>query len=302
MTIERHERVRTGLVVAVGLLVIVFAVALDCKAPSNFVVESLDITPPETTAGTTVSIIAKVRNSGGSEGKYTAALTVNGIKVEMKDILVAPGATETVGFSLVKNEAGSYQVTIGELSENFTVKFKLAVKEIELKYDKGQGRDSLSTSGGHIVDFSPPAIPFTIKTIKIAGLVTDGGSGSIDELKKRFFDLQILDKDLKNLYTVTCRYDKFPSDYAAWINFDIPDLIVSDKFYVHTYTNSPRFGLHIGADDSVPNEHSDITTRGEYAKAIISPIWPYSRNYWFGDKSKVNWMIRVVGTCMVPQE
>jgi hypothetical protein len=216
--------------------------------------------------------------------------------------VVAPGATETASFSLAKDKAGTYQVAIGEKSSSLMVGPKLVAKETELKYDKGAARDSLSIPGGHIVDFTPPAIPFTIKTIKIAGGVYDGGAGNIDELKKRSFDLQILDKDLKEIYTVTYPYSKFPSNSTAWINFEIPNVNVNDKFYVHIYTNSPRFGLHIGADDSIPNEHSEITARDNAGNVVILAAWYYSRDYWFGDKSKVNWMIRVVGTGMVPQE
>lgn len=279
--------------VAVGEL----SSSVTVKALAEFELISLGITPPEITAGEIVSIIAQVKNTGGTEGVYTAILTVDGAEVERKDIAVAPGATETVAFSLVKHEAGTYQVAIGELSSSLTVKEKPViepiVKEIELKYDDGTAGDCISTVspsfGGHIVDFSPPATPFTIKKIRIFGVLS--GKGWED----RKFDVEILDKDLKVVYSATYPYTKF-TNAPTWVEVEVPDIKVADKFYVHVYTNSPYPGLHIGADDSVVNEHSDVTTRTAEGTVAILAQWPYSPSIWFGDKSKVNWMIRVVGT------
>jgi len=292
---------RKSLLVTVLLLVTLLTVSLGCKAPASFEVVSLDITPPETIAGTAVSIIAKVKNTGVSEGTYTATLTLDGVKVETKDIVVAPGATETVNFSLAKDKAGTYTLAVGELSSSLTLKQKLMAKEVELKYDSNKARDALSGRGGHIVDFSPPTTPFTIKTIKIAGILSTRADKGVEN---NTFDLQILDKNLKVIYTVTYPYSRFSSAAIAWVNFEIPDVEVNDNFNVHIYTQSPRWGLHIGADDSVLNEHSDATTKDSAGNILILAQWPFgsASENWFGDKSKVNWMIRVVGTVMVPQE
>lgn len=290
---------------SVLLLVTVLLMPLACKAPAEFEVVSLDTTPPEVTAGDTVSVTAGVKNIGGSEGVYSAILAVNGVEVGTKEVTVGPGNTEVVSFSLVKDEAGTYQVAVGELSSSFTVKQKLVAKEFELKYDDGTARDSISFwQGGHVVDFEPPATPFVIKTIRIAGGLFDGGAGNIEEIKKKNFDLEILDEDLNVIYTVTYPYAKFTSFVTTWINFEIPDVEVDDKFYVNIHTMSPRYGLHIGADDSVINEHSEVTIRNVPGNTVIPAWWPYgpASEYWFGHKSKVNWMIRVVGTAMVPEE
>jgi len=265
-------------------------------SPAAFEVTSLDIKPPEVTAGETVSVTAEVKNTGGSEGNYSAVLTVDGATVETKQVTIAAGTSETVSFSLVKDKPGTYQVGIGGLTSSLTVKAKLVVKEIELKYDGGQARDSICTVspsfGGHIVDFSPPATPFTIKKIRIAGLLSSSATG----LEGKTFDLQIPDKDLKVLHSATYPYTKFPVGSAAtWVEFEVPNIEVADKFYVHIYTDSPYPGLHIGVDDSVVNQHSDVTVRTAEGVTILTK-WPYSSSVWFGDKSKVNWMIRVVGT------
>lgn len=282
-----------------ALLVTVLLVLGACAlpAPAEFEVESLNINPPEVKAGETVSITAVVKNIGGSEGTYAMILTVDGVSVETEEVALMPGSSKEVTFSLVKDTAGTYEIRIGELSSSLTVKEKLVVREVELKYDDGTAEDALSYwSGGHIVDFSPPATPFTIKKIRIAGLLAGEGTESLN------FDLQILDKDLKVLYSATYPYSKFTRNATTWIEFELPDTKVADKFYVHVYTLSPRFGLHIGADNSVPNEHSNVTVRTTEGIVQIVVQWPYSASVWFGDKSKVNWMIRVVGTAMLPPD
>ena len=289
----------------VGVLIVVTALIapLACKAPAEFELMSLDITPPEVTAGDPVSVTAEVKNIGGSEGVYPVTLTVGGVDVETKDVTVAPRGMETVSFSLVKDTPGTYQVGIGELTSSLTVKQKLVVKEFELKYDDGTARDSISAQvpwlGGHIVDFSPPATPFTIKKVRIAGTLD---SRALKAIEGKTFDVEIWDKDQKILYSATFPYTKFTVSATTWIEFEVPDIEVTDKFYAHIYTDSPWPGLHIGADDSVVNEHSDTTIRTAEGVASILARWPYMYTLWFSDKSKVNWMIRVVGTAMVPEQ
>jgi hypothetical protein len=173
---------------------------------------------------------------------------------------------------------------------------KPITKEFELKYDDGSARDSISFwKGGHIVEFYPPSTPFTINSIRIAGVL----SPKATDIEGRTFDLQILDNDLKVIYSETYPYNKFPND-TVWVDFEVPDTKVNDKFYVHIYTESPRYGLHIGADDSVVNKHSDVTIRNQSGEVSILAAWPYG-GFWGEDKEKINWMIRVVGTAIVEQ-
>jgi len=290
--------------VFIALLLAAMVTVPACKAPAEFEVVSLDITPPEVTAGKTVCVTAEVKNIGGSEGIYTAILTVNGVQVETKNVAMAPGASETVTFSLVKDTPGTYQIGIGGLTSSLTVKPKSIAKEFELKYDDGQARDAIGTIppyfGGYVVDFSPPATPFTIKKVRIAGGIYAKG------LENKTFDVEIWDKDQKVLHRATHPYTKFPmragEHVVVWAEFEVPNIEVSDKFYVHIYTDSPYPGLQIGADDSVINEHSEFTARDGGITRIVDP-WPCERDWgWFGDKSKVNWMIRVMGTAMVPAD
>jgi len=297
---------RKGLLLSMLLLAVVLILPTACKAPAapaQFEVTSFNISPPEITAGETASITTQVKNTGGSEGVYITILTVDEADVEAKEVTIAPGASETVTFSLVKDTPGTYQVGIGGQTSSLTVKQKLVAKEFELKYDDGTARASISADipwlGGHIVDFSPPGTPFTIKKVRIAGKLSSRASN----IKGKTFDVEIWDKGQKVLYSATYPYTKFTVDAATWVEFEVPDIEVTDKFYAHIYTDSPWPGLHIGADDSVVNEHSDTTIRTAEGTAQILAQWPYyGYGNWFEDKSKVNWMIRVVGTVMVPEK
>jgi len=288
---------RNSLWASIFLLVVAMIAMSACKTPAEFDLVSLDIVPPEVATGETVSVTAEVKNIGGSEGTYTAILTVDGVQVETKEVTLAPGASETVTFSLVKNIPGTYQVGIGDLSSSLTVK----EMQVELKYDDGQARDYICTVspygfGGHIVDFTS-ANPFIIKKIRTVGVLSPTAKG----LEGKTFDLQILDHSLNVLHTATYKYTLFPVGTHAWVELEIPDIEVVGLFYVHIYTDSPYPGLHIGADDSAVNEHSNVTVRKAGGTIQILNQWPYMPTLWFGDKSKVNWMIRVIGTAMVPE-
>lgn len=265
---------------------------------AEFEVISLDIKPSEIMAGETVSITAEVKNTGDSEGIYTAVLSVDGATVETKEFALAPGALETVSFSLVKDTPGTYQIGIGELSSSLTVKEKPVVKEVELKYDDGEARDYISAYPpiltGYLVDFTPPVIPFTIKKVRICGQLAP-------EWTAENFEVEIWDKDYGVLHSAAYPVTKFTQS-ATWVELEMPDIEVSDKFYFHVHTGTGIMeGIHIGADDSIVNEHSETTIRTAEGTTRILVDWPYRADLWFGDKSKVNWMIRVVGICMMTE-
>lgn len=123
----------------VGILLIAMSLVLGAcapaPAPAEFEVVSLDIAPPEVTAGETVSITAEVENIGGSEGSYATVLTVDGVSIETKEVAIAPGESETITFSLVKDAAGTYEIGIGGLSSSLMVKPAPVYIEVELDVD-----------------------------------------------------------------------------------------------------------------------------------------------------------------------
>lgn len=251
-------------------------------APAEFKVTSLDIEPTEVVAGETVSITAVVGNTGGSEGTYAAVLTVDGATVETKEVTIAAGASKTVTFSLVKDDAGTYEIGVGELSVSLVVKEELVIEEFELKYDDGMPESYQAigrmSGNGYLVHFSPPATPFTITKVKIYGNLYGTGYESLE------FTVEIWDEDPKEIHSASYPHTEF-SLSPGWVEIDIPNVVVSGAFYIHVFTHSPpEGGIQVGYDSSVENEHSDMTR--DYQIVWWSQL----------PKETVNWMIRVIGS------
>ena len=90
-------------------------------SPAQFTITSLDVTPQQVPPGQPVTISAQVTNTGGTEGSYTVNLTVNGQVEQTKTVTLAPEAIETVTFTVTKETPGSYSISIGDLTKEFTV-------------------------------------------------------------------------------------------------------------------------------------------------------------------------------------
>jgi archaellum component FlaG (FlaF/FlaG flagellin family) len=88
---------------------------------AEFELVSLDITPAEAAIGETVTVSVEVRNIGGSSGTYTAQLVVDGVVAKTGATAIAAGESQTITFSLVERESGSYQIEVGELSARLVV-------------------------------------------------------------------------------------------------------------------------------------------------------------------------------------
>ena len=91
-------------------------------APTEFEVTSLAVTPIVARPGQAVTVEAEVISVGKTEGSFTLPLTVNGIEEEVKDIRVAPGATEIVTFTLAKDVSGIYDIKVAGLTDTLRVK------------------------------------------------------------------------------------------------------------------------------------------------------------------------------------
>ena len=104
------------------LIVALVIIPSACKAPAEFEVTSLNVTPTEAGIGELVAVAADVENLGDVEGTYTASLTIDGIEVKRQDIWLGPRMTRTLTFDIGKDEAGDYDVEIGGQSQVLTVK------------------------------------------------------------------------------------------------------------------------------------------------------------------------------------
>ncbi|MHB8084545.1 MAG: hypothetical protein ACYDHZ_01810 [Dehalococcoidia bacterium] len=187
---------------------------------------------------------------------------------------------------------------------------KPAMAGVELKYDNNSLREYLPVSAptftGYLVSFNAPSNKFTINKIRINGMVAAWG-----EYRDKSIDVQIWDKDKNVLYQDSYPDTQLPVNpyddktafrpENAWTDITVPGIIVTGLFYVHIHSDDGRWGeFRMGADDSVINSHSDLTVRDNNADIILEG-WPYwkkdaaGHDLWYGDKTKVNWMIRMVG-------
>jgi hypothetical protein len=90
--------------------------------PATFATSDLTVTPAEVNSGDKVTVTVNVKNSGDLSGTYKLALKVNGNTVETKEVTLAAGATQAATFTTSATVAGTYSVSIDNLTGKFTVK------------------------------------------------------------------------------------------------------------------------------------------------------------------------------------
>lgn len=90
-------------------------------SPARFAVSNLNISPTSAEPNQPVTITAQVTNDGGSEGSYEAVLKVNNTEEAAVEVSVGTGETEKVTFTVSKQAAGAYNVSIDGQSGAFTV-------------------------------------------------------------------------------------------------------------------------------------------------------------------------------------
>jgi uncharacterized membrane protein len=90
--------------------------------PALFRVSDLTVNPAEVEVGNEVTISLVLTNIGEEEGSYTLVLKVNQVVEDTKTITLDAGASTAVQFKVTEEEAGAYDVEIGELSGGFNVK------------------------------------------------------------------------------------------------------------------------------------------------------------------------------------
>jgi len=90
-------------------------------APAAFSVSSLSVLPAEVEPDEAVTIAISVANTGGKSGSYTVVLKIDGVKEAEETVTIAAGESQDVSFSVTREEADTYTVTVDGLSSSFTV-------------------------------------------------------------------------------------------------------------------------------------------------------------------------------------
>jgi PGF-pre-PGF domain-containing protein len=90
----------------------VFAIG-EPPGEASFSVASADLGATEAVVGDTVTVSATISNDGTAGGNYTASLFVDGDRVDETTVTVPAGESRTVSFDVSFDEAGSYDVRVG---------------------------------------------------------------------------------------------------------------------------------------------------------------------------------------------
>ncbi|GAH59648.1 unnamed protein product, partial [marine sediment metagenome] len=100
--------------------------------PAEFVISDLIITPEEVEEGEAVTVSVDVTNVGEETGDYTITLDVPAgpfLRIQ-KTVSLEGGESERVEFEVSRDIAGTYAVTVDDLTGSFTVKVPLKPAEL----------------------------------------------------------------------------------------------------------------------------------------------------------------------------
>lgn len=89
--------------------------------PATFKLSKLEITPTESEVNEKIVIKADIANVGEAKGKYTAEWKINGFLTRTEEMVILPAATSFVVLTVSPNSPGTYMVSLGELTGQFTV-------------------------------------------------------------------------------------------------------------------------------------------------------------------------------------
>jgi hypothetical protein len=98
-----------------------FAILAGTGTPA-FAVSDLSINPAEVDIGEEVTISLLVANTGDAAGSYEVTLKIDDVAVATEAVTLAAGASEVVTFTATRDVAGTYAVSVGDLSGTFVVK------------------------------------------------------------------------------------------------------------------------------------------------------------------------------------
>ncbi|MBA7603369.1 hypothetical protein ES703_10476 [subsurface metagenome] len=99
----------------------IFARIAPSPPSAKFELSELAIDPAQTEVGEPVTISTIVQNTGDLAGSYEVTLKINDVVEATSEVTLDGGASESVTFTVDREEAGSYSVSIDGLSGSFTV-------------------------------------------------------------------------------------------------------------------------------------------------------------------------------------
>jgi hypothetical protein len=114
--------------------------ACQSASANNFEVLELNVTPAKVIVNEKFTVIADINNASKSEANYTVPVMVNGIADDRKSILLPPGQSQQVQFTLARSNPGTYEIRVGDKSTSIEVEKSLpaVLKLSDLKLNMEQ--------------------------------------------------------------------------------------------------------------------------------------------------------------------
>jgi hypothetical protein len=212
------------------------------KTYADFTVGPLTVVRNGVSVGEVATVSTTVTNSGDVAGVYKAVFTVDGKQVDQKDVSVGPKGTEGFSFQVSRKAAGSYDLAIGD---------SVAILNVyewpyTIMYDTGVPYgELLSVAGdyGHIVNFTPPAVPFRVQEIDV---YVQARARDDSDWDNKFVTLRILDSGNNQLWSKDLPWRFFWNETGSfWKEIEVPNVSVNGDFKVVIVTHSDQFGEEI---------------------------------------------------------
>jgi hypothetical protein len=119
---------KKGILALVSLFILALSLPLQaCQSASanNLEVLVLNVSPGKVIVNEKFTVIADISNASKSEVNYVVPVMVNGIADDRKSILIAPGKSEQVQFTLSRSSPGTYEIKVGDKSASIEVERSL---------------------------------------------------------------------------------------------------------------------------------------------------------------------------------
>ncbi len=110
---------KVGFILLLAILSLTYITACE---PAKFEVVMLSITPQEVKSGEAFTIEATIKNTGGSNGIYTADLKVNGEIIETREVTINAKNTKNAKFVVVLDDIGIHKIAISDVVRSVEVK------------------------------------------------------------------------------------------------------------------------------------------------------------------------------------
>jgi len=174
---------------------------------ARFSLKNLSIGKKTLKPGESTTVSVDVKNTGEAKGSKTVKLKIEGEVADKETVTLSSGESKTVEFPISKEKEGTYEVTVGEMSESFTVE-KVAAK-LELRSEAFQDGENIPvkyTADGR--NISPPLtirnVPDQAKSLALVVVDLDAPGGKFTHwvMWNMPTDINHISKDVPKAKTV----------------------------------------------------------------------------------------------------